>query len=234
LCPPPSYTFVAFDFNQIELRVACALSGDSDLAALFNANVDVLRHIAQRTFGIGSVDDVTSADRQAVKTVVYGIMYGMSEDAGAEVQRAATYLRAAFPALFQFIRRIGIEAVQSGTVHTLLGRRGIAEADPRKRRRLAVAYAVQSSAAEVLKLALMQVHSYRQSTPELQTALSITSVVHDEIILSAPVAEPLLSTIINAVTERLRSIASTLSLPVALPVTIRTGSSLGSWVERVV
>lgn len=74
---PAGCTLLSFDYNQIELRVLAQLSGDQTLRDHLNAGVDVLALLARMAGGLGESAPVPDAQRQAVKVVIYGLLYGM-------------------------------------------------------------------------------------------------------------------------------------------------------------
>lgn len=80
---PPGCTFISFDFNQLELRLLAHLSGDAALIRDLSMNVDVLALITQQVLQLPSVNQVTKHQRQAIKVIVYGLLYGMGIEAMA-------------------------------------------------------------------------------------------------------------------------------------------------------
>lgn len=81
---PPGCVLVSLDYNQIELRVLAHMSGDAALVAHLSESAtsqkDVLRHMAAAVLRLPDALAVTEAQRQAVKLLVYGLIYGMGVD----------------------------------------------------------------------------------------------------------------------------------------------------------
>ncbi|KAG5477739.1 hypothetical protein LSCM1_05037 [Leishmania martiniquensis] len=77
---PPGCVLVSFDFNQLELRLLAHLSGDAALQEHLSANVDVLACVTASVLRLPSIDRVHPQQRQAIKVVVYGLLYGMGPD----------------------------------------------------------------------------------------------------------------------------------------------------------
>lgn len=72
----PGHTFLAFDYSQIELRVAALMSGDEYLIDTFEAGKDIHSAVASRVFGVKE-EDVTHDMRRKAKVINFGILYGM-------------------------------------------------------------------------------------------------------------------------------------------------------------
>ncbi|GET88927.1 DNA polymerase theta, putative [Leishmania tarentolae] len=79
-CAPPDCLLVSFDFNQLELRLLAHLSGDTALQEHLSANVDVLALVTASVLRLPSVDHVHPQHRQAIKVIVYGLLYGMGPE----------------------------------------------------------------------------------------------------------------------------------------------------------
>nr|CCM15984.1 DNA polymerase theta (polymerase domain only),putative [Leishmania guyanensis] len=79
-CAPPGCVLVSFDFNQLELRLLAHLSGDSALQEHLSSNVDVLALVTASVLRLPSIDHVRPEQRQAVKVIVYGLLYGMGPE----------------------------------------------------------------------------------------------------------------------------------------------------------
>ncbi|KAK7194176.1 DNA polymerase theta (polymerase domain only) [Novymonas esmeraldas] len=77
---PPGCVLLAFDYNQLELRLLAHLSGDAALQAHLSANVDVLALVTATVLHLPSAAHVQAQQRQAVKVIVYGLLYGMGPE----------------------------------------------------------------------------------------------------------------------------------------------------------
>ncbi|CCW66045.1 unnamed protein product [Phytomonas sp. Hart1] len=76
-CAPPGCVLVSLDFNQIELRVLAHLSHDATLLNQLQNRCDVLELIARTVYGLSTKESVEEIQRQSMKIIVYGILYGM-------------------------------------------------------------------------------------------------------------------------------------------------------------
>lgn len=154
-CAPPGCLLASFDFNQLELRLLAHLSGDAALQEHLSANVDVLALVTASVLRLPSIDRVRPQQRQAVKVVVYGLLYGMGlesmdvrikkineEFAASEQQQhrgeasssvpapmpARDLLRRfhrVYPRIESYLRETRQEALRSFAVETLSGRKSL-------------------------------------------------------------------------------------------------------------
>ncbi|XP_061833003.1 DNA polymerase theta isoform X2 [Nerophis lumbriciformis] len=163
---------LAADYSQLELRVLAHLSKDRRLLQVLNGGADVFRCIAAEW---KSVDPETVSDklRQQAKQICYGIIYGMGakclgEQMGVEENDAARYIdsfKARYKGVNSFLRDTVKKCMKEGYVHTLAGRRrylpAITHTNPHLRahaQRQAVNSTVQGSAADIVKMATVNIH----------------------------------------------------------------------------
>jgi len=224
------------DYSQIELRVMAHLSGDENLAAAFDAGLDFHRETAALIFGKDE-DDVTSSERDWAKTVNFGIMYGMSQyglsrQLGIPVDEAALFIDKYFetyPGVREYTERVVAEAVESGCVCTMLGRRRpIAGLDADNSvasalaRRAAVNTPIQGSAADLMKVAMIGVDRRIQGDG---LPCEMVLQVHDELIFEVDEGE--VESVIEAVREEME-------LPrgfeLSVPIVANFGWG-GNWLE---
>lgn len=191
------YVILAADYSQIELRVLAHITGDPTLQQAFNDNEDVHTTTAMKVFNVAA-DEVTSLMRRQAKAVNFGIVYGisdygLSQSLGItrkEAQRFIDDYLNHFPGVKDYMDNIVQDAKQQGYVETLLKRRryipditsrnfnlrGFAE-------RTAMNSPIQGSAADIIKLAMVQFHREVQKTSfKAQLLLQ----VHDELIFEVP------------------------------------------------
>lgn len=184
---------LSLDYSQIELRIAASLSGDDEMIKIFNNNGDFHSATAARIFNVEE-KQVTSSQRRAAKTINFSVLYGvsafgLSERTEMERGEAAEYIKKyyqVFGKLKQYIDSLIAEVHQSGFLCNPLGRiryfpdihspnwglRSAAE-------RAAVNMPIQSLAADIIKLAMINVESKNSELkPECQMILS----VHDELV----------------------------------------------------
>ena len=195
--PSPGRSLLVADYNQIELRCIAHLADDPGLIAAFEAGDDVHTAVASRTWGIQPAE-VTTEIRNRAKMVAYGLAYGMeayglSQRLGSSVDEAAEILEAyfaAFPAVRAYMNRTVDEARQKGYTETLFGRRRripeLSSPNYNVRlagERLAMNAGIQGLAADVFKVALIQIdRGLRASEATSELILQ----VHDEVILEVP------------------------------------------------
>ncbi len=181
------------DYSQIELRVLAHFSGDSLLIKAFESGRDVHLWTASVLFG-KRLEDVTEKERSVAKMVNYGVIYGMSA-AGlskrlkigiSEAEEFISNYFQTFSGVFNFIRETLEKTSKLGYVETLFGRRriitGINSKNPREREaaeRMAVNSLIQGSAADIIKLAMIEVD--RKLPPRAYLIMQI----HDELVIES-------------------------------------------------
>jgi len=191
---PKGFFVLSADYSQIELRVLAHLSKDPVLVDAFRTAQDVHTRTAMEIFGV-SAADVTQEMRRRSKTINFGVIYGMGENALARrlnIPRveAARFIDAYFQryrGVHEFMERTMTEARHTQVVHTLLGRRRMVpdlhSADRAKRaytERIAQNTPIQGSSADLLKLAMV-----RLGKPVVPGARMVLTV-HDELAFEVP------------------------------------------------
>jgi len=187
------------DYSQIELRLLAHISGDENMRAAFLSGEDVHRVTASQVFGI-PLEEVTPEERRRAKAVNFGIVYGisafsLSQDIDVSVAEAKAYMDAylqRFHGVRDYQKAIVEQAKADGYVSTLFHRRrylpelkgnftmrSFAE-------RVALNMPVQGTAADVIKLAMVNVD--RRLRAEGLAARLILQV-HDELIVECPESE---------------------------------------------
>jgi DNA polymerase-1 len=188
------YTLVAFDYSQIELRIAALLSGDEGLVDIFKNGRDVHREVAARVFHVGEAE-VTYEQRRRAKVINFGILYGMGVNAlrealgtsRSEAQDFYNQYFEAFPRLAAYINETKADAARKGYTETFFGRRryldGIQSPIPYVRaqaERMAINAPIQGTQADLIKLAMIQVHELFESEAKGKAFLLLQ--VHDELV----------------------------------------------------
>jgi DNA polymerase-1 len=188
------------DYSQIELRVLAHLAEDPGLIDAFERGVDVHTATAAKVFHVpeSRVDD---AQRRFAKVVNYGLAYGMEayglgQRLGIATDEAAEILAAyfaGFPNVKSYMVRTVREAKERGYTTTIFGRRRqiteLASDNFRIRQmgeRMAQNAPVQGSAADIFKLAMIQLDAALEDTG-LGARMLLT--VHDELVLEVPLDE---------------------------------------------
>lgn len=186
---------MAFDYSQIELRIAAFLSGDQKLIEIFKNGQDVHTEVAARVFGVPA-HEVTKTMRSHAKTINFGVMYGMGVNAlranmGVGKEEAQEFLDGyfnTFSGLAEYLERVKRETAQKGYTETFFGRRRYfpeihsklpfmkAQAE-----RMAINAPIQGTEADVIKLAMIQVREYLRKE-KLDTKVHLLLQVHDELV----------------------------------------------------
>jgi len=191
------YVLVSFDYSQIELRVAAALSGDEKLTRTFKEGGDIHTAVASEVFGVPA-EMVDREMRRRAKVINFGILYGMGVNAlrvnlGEEVKRseAQSFLHAYFKnfsGLAEYVERIKIDAAHKGYTETLFGRRryfsGFTSGLPYVRaqaERMAINAPIQGTQADIIKLAMVRIHEMLKKEGLLEE-VRILLQVHDELV----------------------------------------------------
>jgi DNA polymerase-1 len=193
----PGYTMLAIDYSQIELRVAAILSGDKKLIEIFKNGEDVHSGVASRVFNVPQ-NEVTREMRRKAKVINFGILYGMGVNAlrgnlgeGTSREEAQEFLNAyfnTFTVLSEYLEETKEYARKNGYTETLFGRRrhfpGIHSSAPFIRasaERMAINAPVQGTAADLMRIAMIDVHNYLQKDKKGEDVRMLLQV-HDELV----------------------------------------------------
>ena len=196
----PGHVLVDADYSQIELRLLAHISGDTAMQQAFLSGEDFHTVTAARVFHVPQ-DQVTHQMRSRAKAVNFGIVYGisafsLSQDIGVTVQEAKEYMDryfATYTGVKQYMTDVVDKAREQGYVETLWHRR---RALPELKssnfnmrsfgERVALNMPIQGTAADIIKLAMVRVHS-RLAREGLEARLIMQ--VHDELIVECPEEE---------------------------------------------
>jgi uracil-DNA glycosylase family 4 len=206
----PGNLIVSADYKQAEVATLAYLSGDPTLVAAIEAGEDIHSAVAVRMFKLPcTVEEVKKkykALRVAAKSLVFGIIYGRGrkavrreiEKAGVpctddEAQEFIDTFMAQFPLVKLFIENTQKQAEEHFAVETLWHRRELfykVEGDKgdiaARQKRQSVNFKIQSYCADLLRLALINLHSHRQHQ---QMKFKLILTVHDSIMLEVPYQE---------------------------------------------
>jgi DNA polymerase-1 len=181
------------DYSQIEMRIMAHLSGDEGLIEAFNTGEDLHSFVASRAFGV-PIDEVTAELRRRVKAMSYGLAYGLSayglaaqlkiSTEEAKVQMDAYFSR--FGGVRDYLQSVVDQARKDGYTSTVLGRRRyLPELDSSNRNvreaaeRAALNAPIQGSAADIIKVAMINVDSALRDAG-LKSRMLLQ--VHDELL----------------------------------------------------
>lgn len=184
---------MGIDYSQIELRVLAQLSGDENLRAAYQNNMDLHSLTARKIFELSENDEVTREQRIIAKTINFSIIYGktafgLAKELGITQREASEYIERYFnqyPRVKEFEKEIVEFTEKNGYTETLFGRRRIIEGINSKNKniksqaeRMAVNSVIQGTAAEVLKQVMIEIYRYIKD----KAGVSLLLQVHDELI----------------------------------------------------
>jgi len=232
----PGNLLITADYSQIELRILAHLSKDPALIDAFHRDADIHTAVAAEVYGV-KPEDVSPSQRNSAKMINFGIVYGitpfgLSRRLGGHVteKEAAKIIsdyKHRFAKINEFLDACIGQAERFGYVETMLGRRravpDIHSNNPQQRslaERVAINTVVQGSAADLIKLAMID--SFRvlpRSHPRARMLLQI----HDELVLEAPEdeAEPVRALVVGQMQDAMK-----------LVVPLKVGSAVSDrWID---
>ncbi len=227
------YTFLSADYSQIELAVLAYLSQDPMLLKAFREKSDIHRQTASLIFNV-PLEEVDSRQRRIGKTINFGVIYGMSAYRLArdlKISRSdadrfiATYF-AKYAGVSRYIEESIRDAEKKGYVTTILGRkRRIPQINSENKtekmaaERVAINTPIQGSAADIVKLAMVNVHEMLGNG---DSGSRLILQVHDELVLEVPDEE------LEEMKVRIKDVMeNVIDKPIPLAVSIETGKSWG-------
>lgn len=220
------YCLVAADYSQIELRIMAHLSQDKGLLDAFAKGLDIHSATASEVFSV-PLESVTNDQRRSAKAINFGLIYGMSafglaKQLGISRVSAQVYVDLYFqryPGVKAYMENIRECARNKGYVETICGRRlYLKEINSRNgmRRqaaeRTAINAPMQGSAADIIKLAMISVDEWLQSS---DLDVCMTMQVHDELVFE--VAEQQVDEVCAGISQRM-SEALKLNVPLIVDV----------------
>ena len=167
-----NYTLLSADYSQIELRIIAALSGEENMIESFKNGEDIHKSTASKVFKV-PLEEVTREQRSHAKTVNFGIIYGVSAFglsnqtnlSRAESKELIDAYYESYPRLKAYMNEQVENARELGYVQTVLGRRrylkDINSQNAMVRggaERNAVNAPIQGSAADIIKIAMINIH----------------------------------------------------------------------------
>lgn len=231
---PRGYALLCADYSQIEPRILAHLSQDPRLLAVFAKGEDIHMATAMEIFGLPS-GQITRDMRRVAKTVVFGIVYGispfgLSQNIGVSQAEAKKYIDTffeKFSAVRALMDRNIAEGQEKGYTTTILGRRRpipeLQSGDPVQRgfgERMAVNSPIQGSAADLIKVAMINVSkALHGELPHTKIILQ----VHDELIFETPEKE--LDEAKRLVKREMEAVGKQLGLSVPLKVDLGVGKN---------
>ena len=196
----PKLALLSADYSQVELRLLAHVAEEQVLMDIFSAGEDVHTATAREVFGV-SDDEIDSGMRSKAKMINYGIVYGLGDygladrlniSRGEAREFIDAYLNR-FGKIRHFMDQTVEKATDEGFVTTLFGRRRnipeLRSTNGQTRamgERLALNTIVQGTAADVMKLAMIEVADLLAAT-DLKTEMILT--IHDELLFEGPKSE---------------------------------------------
>ncbi len=191
---PTGKVLLSLDYSQIELRLAAHMSGDKKMIKAFKQGEDIHASTAAEIHGV-KLDEVTPQMRREAKAINFGILYGqgprgLAQTAGIPYEQAKNFIDeyfAAFPEIEKFIKKTIEKARKKGYTETLFGRRrylpeiNSSVIQVRKAaERMAINTPLQGSAADIIKIAMIQIHKFIQE--KYKNNIKMLLQVHDELV----------------------------------------------------
>ncbi len=229
------YVLLSADYSQIELRIIASMANEEAMIDAFRQGIDIHTATAARVYGI-DVKEVTPEQRRNAKAVNFGIIYGqsafgLSQSLGIPRKEAATIIDEywkQYPNIKNYMNITINAAKEHGYVQTLMGRRrylrdinsanftvrGFAE-------RNAINAPIQGSAADMIKLAMINIHNRMQRESNLKSKMILQ--VHDELLFD--VYKPEVEYMKQLVKEEMEK-----AMPLQVPVIVETGIG-DNWLE---
>ncbi|MEO5509151.1 MAG: DNA polymerase I [Longimicrobiales bacterium] len=233
--PEEGFSILGADYSQIELRILAHMSGDPAFVTAFRSGLDIHRQTAAIMFGVADVAQVTSDMRAAAKTVNFATIYGigafaLSDKLGTTRQEAQEFIQnyfVRFPDVRRYLDTMIEKAKELGYVETLSGRRRyVPEIHSRNfnirsfGERVATNAPVQGSAADIIKIAMINIHD---ALREQGAGARMLLQVHDELLFEVPSSE------LETTTTLVRSLMVN-AFPLDVPLEVVTGAGT-SWYE---
>ena len=184
---------LSIDYSQIELRVLAHMAQDKGMIDAFTHDLDIHTKTASEVNGV-SLDEVTSTMRREAKAVNFGIVYGISDfglsnNLGITRKRAKEFIDKyleTFSGVNKYMTDIVEFAKEHGYVETLYNRRrALPEINAKNKivaslnARLAMNTPIQGTAADIIKLAMINAFDYIEKT---KVDAKLLLQVHDELI----------------------------------------------------
>jgi DNA polymerase I len=198
--PREGWVLLDADYSQIELRILAHFSGDPAMVEAFQKGQDIHTRTAAEVYDV-PMDEVTPQMRSSAKAVNFGLVYGISEfglarNIGISRFEAAEFIKKYFKR-YPGVKKFMDDAVEKGQTEgyavTMMGRRRyLPELRNEKStvrdfgRRIAMNMPVQGTAADIIKLAMVQV---KKELDEAKLQARLILQVHDELIIECPPEE---------------------------------------------
>lgn len=228
------HRILSADYSQIELRIIASLSGDKHMIEAFKAGEDIHASTASKVFGV-ALPEVTRDMRSQAKAVNFGIIYGQSafglsqnlDIKRSEAKALIDNYFAQYPGIKKYMEQSIVNARTNGFVETIMGRRrylhDITSANAVVRgfaERNAINAPIQGSAADIIKRAMVNIHSEMKSK-KLKSKMLLQ--VHDELVFDLMESEEL---ILRPLVRKKMEDAVKLAVPLTVEMEVA-----GNWLD---
>ena len=233
--PEDGFKMLAADYSQVELRVIASISEDKNMIAAFKNGEDIHARTAKEIFGLTTLGDVTPNHRRKAKEVNFGIPYGVSAYglasrlgiSNTEGKEMIDQYFERFPGIKKYIDETVEFAKDNGYVATLMGRRRyIPDINSRNwnvrgfAERTAINMPIQGTAADIIKLAMIDIHRYLNEGG-LKSRMLLQ--VHDELIFEIADDET------DSVPDKIKELMET-AFELKVPLDVEMGLA-ANWLE---
>ncbi|CDN30930.1 DNA polymerase I [Mucinivorans hirudinis] len=189
---------ISADYSQVELRIMAHLSQDPALIEAFKNGEDIHTTTAAKIYNVAA-EDVTKEQRRRAKTANFGIIYGISvfglsqrlNIPRGEAKELIDGYFSLYPGVRRYMEECKIEARERGFVETIFARRRYLPEITSKNavmrsyaERNAINAPIQGSAADIMKLAMIEV-----AAAIAPLSATIVLQVHDELVVECPAAQ---------------------------------------------
>jgi DNA polymerase I len=231
------YVLLSADYSQIELRIIAAIANEENMIEAFKQGYDIHQATAAKVFG-KPIEEVTSDERRNAKAVNFGLIYGqtpfgLSQNLGIPRKEATQMIDEYFkqyPGIRTYMSETIEFAKEHGYVQTLQGRRrylkdinsanftvrGFAE-------RNAINAPIQGSAADMIKMAMINIHKRLKAEKDTIKHSRMILQVHDELVFDAHKDE--VEILKKLVVEEMEK-----AMPMNVPIKAEVGTG-DNWLE---
>jgi len=185
---------IAADYSQVELRILAHLSQDEKLIEAFNSGLDIHKATASEIFEV-PLDEVTGEQRRCVKSINFGIIYGMSafglsKKINKSIEESKNFISKYFekyPKVQVFLEKTKDFARENGYVLTLMGRKipcpninSKIKSERESAERAAINAPMQGTSSDIIKKAMISLSSISNKKG---INFDIIMQVHDELVI---------------------------------------------------
>ncbi len=235
--PSPSYTFISFDYSQIELRVLASITKDPGLVSAFKEGKDIHTLTAQKIFNTDTIDP---SMRRLAKTLNFGMVYGMgarafAQQSGLSTKEAKRFIKTYFKE-FSSIKSWHEEIINTvrkeqkvtnphGRIRFLPDIHSPQQHRAAAAEREAINMPIQSMAADIIKIAMKRVNDVlkKKYTDSARIVLS----VHDELLLEVDKKNIDTGKESSIIKDSIEAMCTNMPLDIPLHVDVKLGDSWG-------